>query len=74
MKLSKSINKYMGLKEEWISYILHETMNGLNYLHGNGQIHRDIKSGNILLDSQGGVRLADFGVSGWTVARGVRQV
>lgn len=62
-----------GMNEEWLAYILQETLQGLRYLHDNGQIHRDIKSGNILLDSSGNVRIADFGVSGWTVSRGQRQ-
>lgn len=74
MNISKSrLHMGEGLNEEWIGYILSEAVHGLNYLHSNGQIHRDIKSGNILIDSQGNVRLADFGVSGWTVARGLRQ-
>jgi len=73
MALAKSMGLGEGMNEEWFAYVIREVLQGLAYLHSNGQIHRDIKSGNILLDSQGGVRLADFGVSGWTVSLGQRQ-
>lgn len=62
-----------GLSEDSVAYVLREALQGLHYLHSNGHIHRDIKCGNILLDSDGVVRLADFGVSGWTMAGGRRQ-
>eukprot|EP01031_Cornospumella_fuschlensis_P032545 gene32545-39351_t len=36
---------------------------GLGYLHHEKQIHRDIKPGNALMNSQGQVKLSDFGIS-----------
>ena len=52
------------LTEDEIATVLHYTLHGLSYLHEKRKIHRDIKAGNILLNTQGRAKLADFGVAG----------
>ena len=43
--------------------ITQKVANALDYAHGNGIVHRDIKPGNILLSAQGEPLIADFGIA-----------
>ncbi|XP_058680225.1 serine/threonine-protein kinase PAK 1-like [Ammospiza caudacuta] len=50
------------LSEDQTAAISRECLQGLDFLHSNDVIYRDVKSCNILLRTDGSVKLADFGL------------
>lgn len=51
------------LSMEFVKSVARKLVAGLKCVHDNRILHRDIKSSNILMDSSGGVRIADFSLS-----------
>eukprot|EP00047_Mylnosiga_fluctuans_P004115 m.232773 g.232773 ORF g.232773 m.232773 type:complete len:654 (-) comp12410_c0_seq1:111-2072(-) len=58
---------------EHAAFYIAETVLGLEFLHANGVIHRDIKLDNLMLDADGHVKVGDFGLCRTGVGLGQRS-
>ena len=73
MKLfnNKDLYRYMNayrklglfIKEDTLWDIFNQCLFGLQYIHNQGVIHRDIKLGNLFMDEDGNIQIGDFGIS-----------
>ncbi|KAL5538346.1 hypothetical protein UlMin_045716 [Ulmus minor] len=61
--ISSLLGKFGAFMEAVIRTYTKQLLLGLEYLHRNGIMHRDIKGANILVDAKGCIKLADFGAS-----------
>ncbi|PSS24926.1 Mitogen-activated protein kinase kinase [Actinidia chinensis var. chinensis] len=61
--ISSLLGKFGSFPESVIKMYTKQLLVGLDYLHNNGIMHRDIKGANILVDNKGCIKLADFGAS-----------
>ncbi|KAG6033830.1 hypothetical protein E4U41_006797 [Claviceps citrina] len=68
--LHSILKTYGKFPENLVGVYMTQVLQGLQYLHDQGVIHRDIKGANILTTKDGTVKLADFGVSTSTLAAG----
>ncbi|XP_059179165.1 mitogen-activated protein kinase kinase kinase 2-like [Physella acuta] len=60
--LKDHIASHVCLEEE-AKHFTSQILQGVRYLHENGILHRDIKSSNILMQSETKVKISDFGLS-----------
>jgi serine/threonine protein kinase len=61
--LSGLIERRTTFNQSEIKCLFKQVLEGLAYLHSKGIMHRDIKCSNILVNSSGVAKLADFGIS-----------
>ncbi|CAK9148734.1 unnamed protein product [Ilex paraguariensis] len=61
--IHKLLQEYGAFGEPVIQNYTRQILAGLAYLHGRNTVHRDIKGANILVDPNGEIKLADFGMA-----------
>lgn len=57
------LRKYGKFEEDVVRYLTEQALEGLNYIHCKGILHRDLKADNLLLEPDGILKISDFGIS-----------
>ncbi|OBA20498.1 cell division control protein [Metschnikowia bicuspidata var. bicuspidata NRRL YB-4993] len=62
-KYMESIPQGVGLEPSMVKRFMHQLVKGIKYCHSHRVLHRDLKPQNVLIDKEGNLKLADFGLA-----------
>lgn len=68
LDLARVIQGPIEMTDLHVQSMVYQILCGVKYIHSANVIHRDLKPGNILINSQGQLKICDFGL-----ARGINE-